>query len=259
MSVIITMTSDLGLKDYYVPVIKGAMLCRHPQLNIVDISHNINHYDIVQSAFVLRNAWESFPKGTIHVVSVNNIEQEAVHYLSIRHGEHYFIGPDNGIFSLVFDETPSEIYRLPVNQTGAFPLKDVLANAVGHLAEGLPIEDIGERVHDMVRRISIQPVINPSGIRGSVIHIDNYENVIVNIKCALFERVANNRPFSIYFKRYDPITHLCEHYYDVPVGEMLCLFNSASYLEIAINMGCAASLLGLKLEDSVQIDFQEIR
>ena len=88
-----------------------------------------------------------------------------------------------------------------------------------------------------------------------MIYIDNYENAIVNIDRTLFEKVGRNRPFSLYFKRNDPITRLSEDYSDVPVGETLCLFNPSAYLVIAINMGKASSMLGLKVEDTVQIDF----
>jgi S-adenosyl-L-methionine hydrolase (adenosine-forming) len=101
----------------------------------------------------------------------------------------------------------------------------------------------------------LQPVISQNQIRGSVIHIDNYDNVILNITRDLFQKISKNRPFQLYFKRHDPITQLSNYYNDVPIGETLCLFNS-DYLEIAINMGKAAELLGLKIEDTVQINFQ---
>ena len=107
----------------------------------------------------------------------------------------------------------------------------------------------------MFKRITLQPVTSKSQIRGSIIHIDNYENAIVNISRELFEQLSKKRTFSLYFKRYNPITQLSEQYYDVAIGDILCLFNSAGYLEIAVHMGKAATLLGLKIDDTVQIDF----
>ena len=108
----------------------------------------------------------------------------------------------------------------------------------------------------MVQRITFQPVISPNRIRGAVIYIDQYENVISNISRELFERIGKNREFELYFKRHDPILKLSRNYFDVAVGETLCLINSAEYLELAINMGKASSMLGLKLEDTIQIDFK---
>ena len=109
-------------------------------------------------------------------------------------------------------------------------------------------------VDDMVQRITLQPVIAPAQIRGAVIHIDNYDNVVMNVTRTLFEKVGRGRNFQLYFKRHDPITKLSENYNDVPIGDTLCIFNS-DYLEISINMGKAAEMLGLKIEDGIQIDF----
>lgn len=253
---IITLTSDFGLSDYYVGVIKGAMLCQNPTLNIVDISHNVKTYDIVQGSFIIKNAYQAFPKGTIHVVSVNNFINTKKCFIAIKHRGYYFIGPDNGLFSLVFEDKPKEIYRLNnFEDYRHFPLKDIYANAVGHITAGKPFKEIGKKAFNIQERITLQPVVSKSQIRGSVIHIDNYENVIVNIPYVLFEQVARKRKFELFFKRYDPITQICTHYGEVPVGETLCLFNSTGYLEISVNLGKAASLHSLKIDDTVQIDF----
>jgi S-adenosyl-L-methionine hydrolase (adenosine-forming) len=251
---IVTLTTDFGLQDYYVPVLKGAMLSRHAELNFVDVSHNIKNHDIVQAAFVLKNTWRSFPEGTIHVASVNNFGGERHRFLVILHQNHYFIGPDNGIFSLIFEDTPQYVYEIPFAGLNFAPVRDCLADAVGYIASAKPIADIGLAVTDMVQRITLQPVISPNQIRGSVIHIDNYDNVITNVTQDLFHKVGHGRPFQLYFKRHDPITALSTHYNDVTIGETLCLFNS-DYLEITINMGKAAEMLGLKVEDTIQIDF----
>jgi len=252
---IVTITSDFGLTDYYVAMLKGAILSQNAQVNIVDINHNVKNYDIVQGAFVLKNAYTSFPEGTIHVISVNNFYSKQKSFLAVRHDGHFFIGPDNGIFTLLFEEKPDSIYELDYLELSTFPLKEVFARAVGHITSGKPFNEIGLPVDEIVERISLQPIISQNQIKGSVIHIDNYENIIVNINRELFERVQNKRKYAISFKRNKPITKLWNQYYDVPVGEPICLFNSADYLEIAINMGKASSLLGLTIEDTVQIDF----
>ncbi len=254
---IVTLTSDFGTQDYYVALLKGAILCRQNPIQLIDITHNVKNYDIVQAAFIFRNAWQSFPEGTIHVLSINDFDNEHQTFVAIRHAGHYFIGPDNGLFWLVFEKMPDEVYALPKLESSHFPLKEIYANAVAHIILQKTLQKIGNRLPSIVQRIALQPVTSQSHIRGSVVHIDNYDNVIVNISRDLFEKIGKNRPFSLYFKRHEPITQLSKHYYDVPVGEILCRFNSANCIEIAINMGKAATLLGLNVEDVVQIDFQE--
>jgi S-adenosylmethionine hydrolase len=253
---IVTLTSDFGLTDYYIAVIKGALLCQNQNLNIVDITHNVKTYDIVQGAFVLKNAYSSFPKETIHILSINNYYSKKNCFLAVRSDDHYFIGPDNGVFSLLFNEKPKDIYELEYDMKSDFPLKDIFSKAVGHITNGLPFNEIGIKIDEIEERISFQPVINKSQIKGTVIHIDHYENAIVNITKDLFEQVGEKRKFSIFFKRFNPIQKLSKNYSDVSVGEQLCFFNSAGCLEIAINMGKASSMLGLNIDDSVQIEFE---
>jgi S-adenosyl-L-methionine hydrolase (adenosine-forming) len=253
---IVTLTTDFGSQDYYVPVLKGAILSRHPALNIVDISHQIKHHDIVQAAFVLKNTWAAFPEGTIHVVSVNNVGGERGRFLAFKYENHIFVGPDNGIFTLIFPKlSPFNIVEIPFIGLNFEYVREALANAVGQLAHNLPLESLGNPARDILQRITFQPVIAPSQIRGAVIYIDNYENVVSNVTRDLFEKVGRGRPFKLYFKRHDPIIGLSKHYNDVPIGETLCLFNS-DYLEVSINMGKAAEMFGLKIEDTIQIDFR---
>jgi len=252
---IVTITTDFGLGDYYVAVIKGALLRQCDQLQIVDITHQIRNYDIVQGAFIFRHAWTSFPPGSIHLLSINDFYSPQKRFVVIPWQEHYFIGPDNGLFSLIFESMPAEAYELPFPEEESFPIKTIFARTVAHIEQQHPLADIGPPAGQLMQRITLQPVISPSFIRGAVIHIDNYENAVLNISSELFHRVGKNRAFSLYFKRHDPITQLSRHYFDVPVGEPLCLFNSSGLLEIAINLGRAGSLLGLKVEDTVQVDF----
>ena len=254
---IITLTTDFGLKDYYIGLIKGALLSKDPALSIVDISHNVNVYDIVQGAFILKNCFAAYPEGTIHIISISNYSSKKPCFLAIRYAGHYFIGPDNGVFSLLFDtKLIKDIYELTYVENNKFPIKDVFADAVGHLINNMPFNEIGLPVESIEERITFQPVISGSQIRGAIIHVDNYQNVITNITRDTFDKVGQGRKFALYFKRHNPIARLSNHYQDVAVGETLCFFNSAGCLEIAINMGKAAILHGLKVEDSVQIDFK---
>jgi len=256
MGRIVTLTTDLGWKDYYLGSIKGSILSIDPTVNVVDISHDIKTYDIVEAAFVLKNVYPNFPKETIHLINVNSFQNRKPYFLVVKANDQYFIGPDNGLFTLVFDELPTELYKVAVDVDSTFPLNAIIGKIISHLIKEAPLTEIGEPLDEIEQRIALQPVISKSQIRGTVIHIDNYENVILNINKSLFERVQQGRKFALYFKRFDPICVISEHYADVSVGETLCLFNSAGYLEIAINMGKAASMHSLNLDDTVQIDFE---
>ncbi len=228
-----------------------------PNAQIVDISHEIESYNIVQAAFLFKHAWSAFPQGSIHILSVNDFADAEQGFLAFEQDGHYFIGPNNGLFSLVFDLPPAQCFQIEMDQQldTRFPLAAIYGHAASHLAQDFPPGGLGTAVDHWTERLSLQPVIGPSHIRGSVVYIDHFDNVVLNISQDLFEEVGRGRPFELFFKRHNPITVLCHHYRDVPVGETLCRFNSAYVLEIAINMGKAASLLGLKEEDTVQIDF----
>lgn len=254
---IITLTTDFGLKDYYVAALKGSILTKNPNVQIIDVSHVISSFDIVQAAYILKNAFLHFPLGSIHILSVNNYHETLSPYLIFEKNGHFFIGPDNGIFTLVFDSLEVPVFKIEMHRLLGSKFKSCLAEIIFNLNQGTPLENIGVETATYLERIQMNPVTSSTHIRGHIIHIDNYENVIVNIDRALFEKIRAGRSFAIYFKRFDPIKRISEHYHDVPVGDTLCLFNSSGYLEIAINMGKAASLLGLKMDESIQIDFEE--
>ncbi len=252
---LVTLTTDLGEQDYYAGALKGAILQQCPGAQLVDITHAIPSHDMVRGAFILKNAYPHFPEGSIHLVNVHNFYAAERRLLAILHQGHYFLGPDNGIFSLVFDQQPKQARILPDDGTGLLSHQEVLARAIAHLAGGTPLEELGEPLDSISERIHLRPVVSASQIRGTVVHVDKFENVIVNITRELFEQVRKGRNFALYFKRHEPITELSAQYCEVPMGEVLCLFNSAGYLEIAIHMGKAAGLLGLAVDDAVRIDF----
>ena len=188
---------------------------------------------------------------------MNCVYQPDFRFVALRHEGHFFIAPDNGLLTILFQNIDQANLRtLPADPTEHFAVKNVFANVLAHFAENKLFEELGEYPAPLVERISIQPVITPTRIRGTVIHVDNFENVIVNIHREVFEKAINGRDFSLFFKRHDPITKLSRNYCDVSTGEQLCLFNDADFLEIAVNMGKASSLLGLKVEDVVEVVFE---
>lgn len=257
---IITLTTDFGTKDFYTGALKGAILKACDRVDIIDLTHDIEPFNITEAAFVLRNAYPNFPEGTVHIVNVNDQDNRESRCVIIEQEGQYFIGFDNGIFSLVFNEDPDQIVEyLDFPQNGSlstFPGKDVFAKIAGQIIEGKSIEQIGRKIHDINRRTSLLPIVQDALIRGTVIYVDSFHNVILNVTKELFEEIGQNRNFVVSFKRNERINEISGNYFDVPQGEKLCLFNSAGYMEIAINSGKASSLLGLNIGDIVQIDFE---
>ena len=252
---IITLTTDFGIQDSYVAMLKGAILCECADLHFIDITHNVKNYNIVQAAYSIKHTYPNFPKGTIHIVSVNNFYSSSPVYMIMEYDGHFFIGPDNGVFSLVFPSQPESCYLISYHILEISTFKNTYAKAVGHIAKGLPLEELGVKMEEITQRFSLQPITGETLIRGSVIHIDHFENVVLNITKELWVRYNYYRRFALFFKRHDPINELSTTYADVPIGENLCLFNSANHLEIAINMGKAASMLSLEIEDTVRVEF----
>jgi S-adenosylmethionine hydrolase len=176
--------------------------------------------------------------------------------LVVLQNGHYFIASDNGVFSLLFDVLPDEMFELNIEgELIVHNLNELFAAAVAHILQDKPISEIGTATNKRMERISIQPIIGKSYIRGTVNHIDAFGNVILNIDRSLFERVGQGRSFELYFKRFDPICCISDKYSDQSEGEILCLFNSTGLLEIAVNSGQAASLFSLSVDDTIQIDF----
>lgn len=253
----------MGHKDYYVAVVKGTILSQLPDAKIVDITHEIPPFDIFKTAFILKNCYKSFPKGSIHIIGVNPEINLSTSHVVVKHNEHFFIGADNGIFSLLFDETPTDIYEINIKQDTddlTFPVKDVFTKVACHLARGGTPELVARKTDSVKQVITYQPVFDDNSIRGSVIYIDGYGNLITNITQTMFKTIGKGRAFSILCRRVK-IHELSKKYGDVPEGEPLALFTSSGYLEIAMNKavegagGGANKLFGVNLNDSIIIEF----
>jgi S-adenosyl-L-methionine hydrolase (adenosine-forming) len=255
---IITLTSDWGLKDHYAGSVKGAIFRMLPEANVVDISHEVPPFDLNQAAFIIRNAFVNFPEGTIHIIGMRSEASIETPHTLVVHGGQYFIGADNGIFSLIFDETPAAIYELEVIQDSdyfTFSTRDVFVKVACHIAEGRPLEELGRSRASLLRKMSFNPVIDGELIKGKVIYVDNYENVFTNITEKFFHEIVKGRKFAIMFRSASyRITTISKSYNDVVEGEMLALFSSSGHLEIAMNQGKASSLLGLKIDHPILVE-----
>lgn len=254
---IITLTSDWGLKDHYLAVVKGSIFSLLPDANIVDISHLIPRFDIAQASYVLKNAYPYFPKGSIHIVGINTVASLETPHIGVLYDGHYFIGADNGIFSLLFDKLPEKIIELEINQDSdyfTFSTKDIFVKAACHIAKGGNIEDLGIPKENLNDKLHLKPIIDENSIKGMIIYVDVYENVIANITEQQFRAVQKGRDFEIEIRR-DVIKKISKSYSDVPEGEKLALFGSNGLLQIALNFDKAKSLLGLDLNESIKITF----
>jgi len=261
---IITLTTDMGLRDHYVAAVKGAILREQPETTIVDISHQVAPFDNMHTAFVLRNAYPEFPRGTIHIIGVNSEADGNTPHLIVRHDGHYFIGADNGIFSLLFDQKPHEAFELTLKLDTdhlAFPTKNIFVKAACHIARGGTPEVIGRKVVAVREQLSFKPVMLNDAIKGAVIHIDGYGNVVTNITRVHFNDLVKAHTFRISIGRsMHDITTIHNTYTDVPPGERVAFFGATGFLEIAVNKGVAgggggaAQLLGLRVADPIRLE-----
>ena len=256
---IITLTSDWGQRDYFLAAVKGKILNLLPAANIIDISHGISPFNLKQASFIIRNSYPHYPEGTVHILSVLTEKTEKTGHLAVQYNGQYFIGADNGIFSLIFDQDPEKIVRISsLDDDGSkdIPARDRFVESAVHLASGKPIEELGEPVTQWKEQLHFLPVVSGDVIRGVVIYINQYENVITNITSELIDKVSKGRKFIIEF-RGETISQVSQSYQEVPIGEIVALFGSTGHLEIAINQGNAASLLGLDINDPVRVEFSK--
>lgn len=249
---IITLLSDWGLTDHYVASVKGAILSRITDAVIVDISHNIRLFDIKHASFVMRNAWHSFPEGTIHIIGVDSIESDKHPHVIVKSEGHYFIGADTGLISLILDKKPEKIISVSINQDSGyytFPARDRFAKVAALLTQGTDLDTLGEPLESLNLKTLLQPDFDGKTIYGKVMHIDNYENVFVNVTDVFVRDCLGKNPYRILCKK-DTIP-LVKAYGDVREGFTCALFASNGYLQIAVNRGRAASLLGVAMDNDV--------
>jgi S-adenosyl-L-methionine hydrolase (adenosine-forming) len=266
VSRIITLTTDFGTRDAYVAAMKGTILTIAPEVRLVDITHDISPQDVMEAAFVLQGAVPFFPPDAIHLAVVDPGVGTDRRPVALRQGNHFFVGPDNGLFPLLFgDEVPDDVvildrpafWRSP-GTSSTFHGRDVFAPTAAHLAAGRDLNELGTAAGSLRPLHWALPIADEQGIQGWVVHIDHFGNCITNISRALFEQRRLGRPVKCYagnaiLERIDMTYALAE------TGEPLLLFNSSDYLEIAVNTGNAADLLGIRKGAPVNVLFRDPR
>lgn len=262
---IITLTSDYGTDSLYATALRGAIISRDPSIRIVDISHTIRPFDTNQAAFALRASAPHFPKGTVHLIAMNtNQTGDYVHRVMELSGQ-YYVGLDDGIFSLIANRTPEAIYDITVtseSDTLTFPERHIFVQVACHLVQGGVPAVIGRGSSGWVESEWQRPLLGMDYVQGVVLHVDTYGNLITNIDQRTFKEVGKDRPFRIPLRssRMD-VNRIHRHYGAVSDGERVALFNHMGLLEIAINHGAneagggASRLFGLRVGSVVRIEF----
>ena len=273
---IVSLTTDFGQKDYFVSAIKASLQIEAPSCPVIDISHQISPFNHTEAGYVLKNAYSAFPKGSIHILGVDSEWTPENRHIAMSYDGHYFIGADNGVFSLVTSGAKAEkIVEINIHQNivSSFPVLDVFVKVAGHISRKGTLEVIGKTISHIKELTDIKPVVNPdsNALLGSVIYIDNYGNVVTNITKKVFDSIGKSRDFTI-FARTVKFRRIVAHYgeaidFDLPRekreedGKKIALFNTAGHLELAIyksnpqTVGSAHSLFGLDYRDPITIEF----
>lgn len=272
---IITLTTDFGYKDHFVGSLKGKIYSEYPEARIVDISHEIDLFNVSEASYMIGSSYQSFPKGTVHIIGVDSELHPETQHIAMQWNDQYFICADNGILSLLIQKIiPQKIVsinihdRLGINATAM----DVFVTVACHLARGGLLNVIGKEITKIKEVTELQAVVSQdnSSIKGYAIYIDHFGNVVTNISKQLFTKIGKGRKYEVIFKNYKLRTILPNYssivnfeqnsikFYE---GKELAIFNEAEFLEIAIyrsnpnSVGGASSLLGLKYRDFVSINF----
>jgi hypothetical protein len=274
---IVTLLTDFGNKDYFVAAVKGAIINEVENPLIIDITHEIQPYNHTQAAYVLKNAFRSFPEGSIHIIGVESEKTPENKHIAMLFEGHYFIGADNGILSMIRENfNAKKIVEINIHQnvTTTFPVLDIFVKVAAHISRKGQLEVIGKSTKIIKELTNVNPVVNNKGdqIVGSVIYVDNYGNVITNITRKLFQEIGKSRAFTI-FARNIKFKKVVAAYGDaidfsIPKekrdedGKKIALFNSADHLELAIyksnpqTVGSAYSLFGLEYREAVTVNFE---
>lgn len=273
---IITLTTDFGEKDHFAGAVKGAIYSELSDVKIVDISHSVSPFNISEAAYIIQNAYSSFPKGTIHIIGIDSELNPDNKHITVKLDDHYFICANNGIMSMICqDISPEKIVKINIHDRieTSFPVLDVFVKVACHIARGGTLEVIGKVINTIKPIKYLVPFVNDekNQIIGTVIYIDNYGNVITNIKRKFFENVQKTRNYEIAARNYkfkkvhDRYSEIIN--FEVPEekrndeGKALVVFNASNYLEIAVyksncnTVGSATTLMGLKAMDTVTVTF----
>ena len=261
---VITLISDMGDADHYVAAVKASLLNLAPESRIVDISHKVKPFDIHGAAFRLNGVKDLFPMGTVHLIGIRPELTPEQNHLVIHHMSQYFVGSDSGIFGLIFDEEPEDIYEvnLPLGEDWNFPMRGVLAVCTAHLAKGGVPELLGKKVSTYRKATPLIPFVDEDKMLAHVKYIDHYGNVYTDVTRAQFDAVRRGRDFELIPKRSSyGIKRISSTFYEMTEGDIGAMWASNDLLMLVIRNGAAghgggaAQLFGFQLNDIIRIEF----
>jgi len=249
---IITLTTDFGLSDPYVAMMKGVILSINPSARLVDVTHQIGTGSISQAALLIRETFPYFPEGTVHLTVVDPGVGSDRRLIALQAGAHFFVGPDNGLFWPVFQDfggakavhLTQPRYFLP-SITRTFHGREIFAPVAAHLSLGLSLESLGPSIHDLAKLTVPQPFVKEGVLCGQIIRVDNFGNLVTNIPSRDLLNFLESGPLRIKAGKL-VIRKLSRIYADCEEGEPLALINSSNLLEIAVNLGRASEYIGLR-------------
>lgn len=253
---IITFTSDFGLSDAYVAIVKATILKKDPAANIIDISHLVKPANIADGAFVLASAYRQFPESTVHLVAVDSMGQKGDKLVAVFLDGHYFVGTDNGLFSLISNKLPDQIVELSIPENLSFPAKEVFAESALKLSQGIKIETLGGSIPELKRLLGRQFKATRSEMSGHVIKVDHRGNLITSLPRHDFDILSKDKRFTIGFGR-ETARKINLASNEVEAGDCYVIFNFMGLMEIGIRHGNAAQLLGLNFDSAVWIKFED--
>ncbi len=249
---IVTFTTDFGINDHFVGTMKGVVLAINPEARIVDICNSVQSFDVLDGAITIAQAYSYFPKDTVHVVIIDPGVGTARRPILVTTATHIFVAPDNGVLSLIYDRedrvtvrhiTAQHYFLQPVSQT--FHGRDIFSAVAGHLSKGVDLEKFGEVVTDYVRFAAPRPRMTNGVLKGVIIKVDKFGNLITNITAHDVPQLfaADPQPFRILVGKQE-ITRMNQAYAQGAPGELFGILDSMGYLEIAANRAAAVQLVG---------------
>ena len=262
---LITLTTDFGTSDSYVAAMKATILSVAGDVPVVDISHSITPQDVMEAAFVLQGAAPYFPPGTVHIVVVDPGVGTIRRCVAVAADDQYFIGPDNGVFSLALNGSQKSMVELDRREfwrterpSSTFHGRDIFAPVAAHLANGIQLQEVGSTIDQLVPMHWALPIADNEGIQGWVVHVDHYGNCITNISKKLVSESRHDRGVKCYVGNHI-VEGIHTTYGGVAPGEPVVLFNSVDFLEISVNCGNASELMGLGKGSTINLLFQSER
>lgn len=268
---IITLTTDFGLDDPYVAIMKGVILGIAPHATIVDYTHGVEPGNIAQAAHLLRSGCQYFPQGTVHVVVVDPGVGSDRRAIAIETPACTFVGPDNGVLALaaqdaqdvggeqvhIIELTNQQFWRSSLSAT--FHGRDLFAPVAAHLAAGVAFASLGQPTDTFVPAdMQVVQCIDNGLLRGQIVHIDRFGNCITNITRYDLARYGIGEQVIVEIID-QQIGGLIRTYADVPPGRLTCLIGSGGNLEIAVPNGSAAAMLGVGIGDRLRVRKVETR